>query len=775
MLLEQWLPVASLGAESLRERGASSALPPLYFLHVWWARRPLVLCRAAVLASLLPAHPLGPGGSARPWPQKFLRRWPTFEDYQAWFLQLIGIQGDPAAARKALEQARRGGRRIANPYAGPRAFTVNAPARQLVELHELFRWAWGTQQPTVCDPMAGGGSIPLEALRYGLQVEANELNPVAAVILKATLEYPARFGPSLADEVQRFAADWIRHVQHRLRPFYTPLPEGAVGACYLWARTVPCPHSGKPVPLSPNWWIRKGTDPVAVRLVADPSERWCRFELVFGAAGCRQAQPDRGTVWRGKATSPWTGAVMDGRYIKAQAQAGQMGQQLYAVAVKMPRGFLFRAASSRDLEAYGRAVEEAGRRRAQWEAAGLVPREPYPAPATDMRPLSYGMPTWADFFSPRQLLAQVVMLQELHRVAGHVRRELDGQPAAAVLCLLALALDKCADYNSRMARWHASRGVIAGTFDRHDFSFKWSHAEFDASANLLPWAVNQVLDAYRGLARLVAPVHQRTHARPKPQELPLRCTRGDARTLSHLPDRSVHLVCVDPPYFGNVQYAELSGFFHVWLKRSLGDVLPELLEGVEVVPRDQEAVVNPARFASSGRKHELARQDFQQKMQACFGEMHRVLADRGVLTVMFTHKEVEAWEALGSALMGAGFQIQAAWPVHAESEHSLHQVRKNAATSTILMVCRKRLRSGKPLYWADIKEQVRQFARRQARHFQTAGMRGVDLYTSTYGAVLAFLSARWPVLAGPSGAPATQATPLCLGEALELARQEVAD
>jgi adenine-specific DNA methylase len=773
VLIEQWLPIAEIGAECMRERGASLALPPLNCLHVWWARRPLTVSRAAVLASLLPAYPAD-AEDIRPWPERFRQLFPTFDAYKAWFLKLIGIHGDPVAARKLIEWEKRTGKATpGNKYGYKRAFTYNPSDEQLEQLYELLEWTWGTREITFCDPMAGGGSIPFEALRFGLTVHANELNPVASVILKATLDYPARFGPSLVADLRKYGTLWVQGVQKKLRPFYSDIPGNAIGACYLWARTVPCPVTGKPVPLSPNWWLRKRSDPVAVKLIADPREARCRFEIVRGRAACEQAKPDQGTIRRGTAVSPWTGEAIDGDYIKAEAQAGRMGQQLYAVGIKTPGDSSFRLPTPEDEADYERAVQELEQRRPHWEAAGLVPNEEIPVGSKTSEPRRYGMKSWDQLFSPRQLLANLVILEELQTVAQQVQRELTRERAAAVLTLLGLAVDKCADYNSRLAGWHSTRDKITHTFDYHAFSFKWSHSEFDASRSLLPWALDQVIDAYEGIAKLVYPVQDSLLGQVEPPVNRLRCTRGNAQSLPQLASGSVHLICVDPPYYANVQYAELSDFFYVWMKRSLGQVHPELLGDFEVVPKDEEAVVNPARFAFSKEKEELARQDYENKMMACFREMHRVLADNGVLTVMFTHKQVKAWDTLGTALIQAGFRIDASWPVHTESEHSLHQAKKNAAASTNLLVCRKRTKTSAPAWWDNLKGAVRQRAREKAEEFEKAGIRGVDLYISTFGPVLAIISQNWPVLTSQTDPKTGQPLPLKPGEALDLARQEV--
>jgi adenine-specific DNA methylase len=223
-------------------------------------------------------------------------------------------------------------------------------------------------------------------------------------------------------------------------------------------------------------------------------------------------------------------------------------------------------------------------------------------------------------------------------------------------------------------------------------------------------------------------------------------------------------------------YAELSDFFYVWLKRSVGHLFPEFFSD-ELTNKDDEAVANPARFASTGKKKKaLSEQDYERKMAAAFREMHRVLTSDGSLTVMFTHKKVEAWDTLGSALISAGFVIKASWPVHTESEHSLHQAKKNAAASTILLVCRKRaatLSGSEPVWWEDIKGTVRQVARESAERFNAAGIRGVDLYISTFGPALSVISEHWPVLTAEVDEKTGQPRALRPETALDLAREEV--
>jgi adenine-specific DNA methylase len=767
VLIEDWLPIEAIGAESKRERGASSALPPLYFLHVWWARRPLIASRAAILGSVLPQW-------SPDWPSDLLAKFPTQETYRKWFVHLTGIRGDPVRGRKLIDWAKTKDIQLKeHPYGGaPRAFTVNPAAEDLRTMSDLLEHTWGTRDLTVLDPFAGGGSIPFEALRYGFTTVANDLNPVAAVILKATLDYPARYGPELAVDIRKWGDEWAKRVEKKLEPYFPRQLGGSIFA-YMWARTVACPTTGKPVPLSPNWWLSRGSELVAVKVIAEQEMDAPRFLIVEG----KEAQgidPNEGTISRGVGRSPWTGETIPGDYIKAEAQAGRMGHMLYSVATKSNR-LEFRIPTAEDLKAACYAETELIEKKADWVAQGMMPSEEIGISNYDRGHRLYGIHYWTDFFSARQLVSFGTFLEELHRLRPQIVSELGRDRGDAVVTYLALSIDKSADYNCIQSAWHASRQVIAHAFTKHNFSMTWAYTEFDASRNLLPWALNQVEDAYAGLANLSSPAQQSFIGPSFPdlqKRLSVKC--GASHTLNNLQDGAICNITVDPPYYDNVQYSELSDFFYVWLKRSVGHLFPEFFSD-ELTNKDDEAVANPARFAAMGRKKkQLAERDYERKMAAAFREMFRVLHPDGVLTVMFTHKRVEAWDTLAAALIGAGFAIHASWPIHTESEHSLHQAKKNAAASTILLVCRKREReSDEPVWWDDLQGRVRRVASDKAREYAAQGIGGVDLYISTFGPTLSVISERWPVLTSEIDERTGQPRPLRPDTALDLAREEV--
>ena len=775
-LIERWLPIAEIGVESTRERTPMTPFPAPNRLHVWWARRPLVASRAAILASLLP------------------------EDADRnRFLHVIGIHGDPVKTRRLLDDAKRTGENLGlNPYGYQRAFSyVPDPA----DRRWMAEQCGDLSRLQVVDPTAGGGTIPFEAERLGLAAMANDLNPVAVLILRATIDWPARHGAAVLEAFNALGTEFLRRAEPKYADVFPAEPEGVLVDGYLWARTVACPYCDGLVPLSPNW--RLAPDGTGVRLVpragAGPGAegRVCGFEIVGSA---REQSP--GTVARGDGTCPFPdcGRIIDGGAIKAQAQAGQMGEQLFAVVCKRRetvrtktgrarekwvRGYRAPRPEDDDGAALRAALDE---KLAEWDAFDFVPNERFPEDSNDDRPIQYGMPRWRDLFSPRQLLCHGTGVEVFREMLDADREagKLD-EVRQAAYGYLALSLDKLRDYNSRMTRWHTGREVVAGTFDRHDFSFKWSYAEMAPLVTGLgyDWAIGQTAKCIRELVALVRPeagggrggtadlldqpapgtasvAPNRVAPPAGPPPVTITCKSGDS--LDHLAAGSVDAVVMDPPYYDNVMYAELSDFFYVWLKRTAGRVFPELFRR-RLTDKDAEAVANPARIraaaagdgdgaASPARgagARALAGRDYQERMAAIFAECRRVLKPDGILTLMFTHKATGAWDALTAGLIEAGFAITASWPVHTEAGGSLHIRNKAAANSTVFLACRPRAAAdpdAEPVYWEDVEPRVREAVRRRAPEFQDAGIRGVDLYLAAFGPALEEFSRSWPVRRG---------------------------
>ena len=304
---------------------------------------------------------------------------------------------------------------------------------------------------------------------------------------------------------------------------------------------------------------------------------------------------------------------------------------------------------------------------------------------------------------------------------------------------------------------------MRSTFDRHDFSFKWSFAEMAPLIEGIgyDWAIKQTAKCIEELVQMVRPDAPSKATSKKndqhllitgpaftPPSVTITCKSGD--NLEHITDQSVDLVVMDPPYYDNVMYAELSDFFYVWLKRTAGHVFPELFRR-QLTDKENEAVANPAKFKGQKKPKDLADQDYTERMAAIFAEGRRVLKPDGLMTIMFTHKKTGAWDALTTGLMQAGFIITASWPVHTEAEGSLNIKNKSAAKSTVFLACRprpERKADAETIYWEDLEPKVRAAVRNRIQEFQEAGIRGVDLYLSAFGPALEEFSQHWPVKRG---------------------------
>ena len=778
-LIEEWLPIKEIGIESRRENSTGHHPPPNR-LHVWWARRPLTASRAAILGSLLPAWE----GNEELLGKHFADK----AEYRRWFLRMLGVLGDPVAAQAKMEAIKNGtyrprNKQDAKAFTFGRAFRTRLDDSDFTVLEAVLSEYLGNQKPTVMDPMSGGGSIPFEAIRMGLPTVAGELNPVACFVLDATLRLPLEFGRSLADDISKWGGVWLERAAAKLEPYYSqPFTDG-IAMARIWARTVPCPTTGKPIPLSPNWWLRRQAgDAVAVH-VLPCQEDWdeCRFEIVRGRQADLEKRyaPSQGTIRRGNAVSPWSGDPVPSDYIKQMAQAGEMGEQLFAIEVVRGKSRDFEPPHQDDIAAVRRAEAAIVERWNDWISHDLVPTEQFPKDTADQRPNTYGMNRWHKLFAPRQLLAMLTYLETLRQLIPEMECDLGRDRANAVRIYLAVMLDKVANWNSILASWNAPYQSLRSVFDRHDFAMKWSFAEMNMASRdrgAFPWALAQVVETYKDLCDLIEPtVPLFDHSIQEASVSSVLVTRENAARLPHLQDASIDAVVVDPPYGANVMYAELSDFFYVWLKRTVGDLYPSWFDS-ELVDKDAEAVANSARFegAKAGQAKEMATRDYLLKMRRVFREMRRVVKPTGSMTVMFTHRETEMWNALGLALLETGWEIGSSWPIHTEFEHSLHIARKNAARSTIFLFCRPRDLADDVSFWTrELQDEVRCTAATRAREFQQAGIEGVDLYLSTFGPALGVLSRNWPIVSEEVDRETGEAVRLQPEEALSIARGEV--
>ncbi len=749
--IEGNVPIRAVGIETQRERKNYSDLPPQNYVHVWWARRPTPATRLAVLGSVLPK---------------------SVDDDT--FLRWIGIdpqgklEGGSVAEHVRNKRATkddRGDNFVYEHYGYRKAYKNLPNDEEMEKLHAKVRDTWDGELPKILDATAGGGSIPFESVRYGFPTVANELNPVASVILKAVLEHPRIEGNSLAPEIRKYGEKINQRAREKLKEFFPNQP-GEQTLAYLWAHTITCPDCGLRLPLAPNWWLDKGS--ASKGIAAQPVIRNDRDDVKFNVVRLPEDvakssfDPSEGTQSHGEAEClRCEGGVIGKAEVKSQARGQGMGFQLYAVYTdsgQYPKKF--RAPSEEDQAAAERAEKFVN---ANPEFSRLLQQE-IPLGKETARLPKYGIETWRDLYTPRQLLSHSSYLEAFLEIKREVEANYSSAVSEAILSSLAIAADKAFDYNSRMSFWDSTVPKIAHAFDRHDFAFRWSFAENNLIAPGLgyEWMLDSAVEVYEEFRELSS------HSDADSQVL-----QGDARNLP-IEAGGIDVIVLDPPYYDNVMYAELSDYFYVWLRHYLDEVYPEFFRE-NLANKENEAVANPARFSDvvgeNTSKQDLAERDYESKMTEIFEEMHRVLDDDGIFTMMFTHKKTRAWDVLTKALIGAGFTVKATHPVSTESRTSLHQAGKNSAESTILLVSEKRKRQlDEKTLWDDVKRKTRKAARERTAELDKREVEftKVDMILASFGPTLEVFTDHYPVV-DRTGEPVRPQ------KALDVARDEVAD
>ena len=800
-LIEKWLPINEVSVEAIREGGALAGHPPVNQLHVWWSRKPLISSRATIAAAMMPD-----------------------KADRTRFLANIGTTIEVVTARRKMDAIKAEGIWSDVSFPNKRAFLHNPD----------FLTSNTETAPIVLDVTAGGGSIPFEAARLGFRTIANELNPVACFILRATCQWPQQNGYALLDNFRECAEVFQARVNELLAGVYPddPAPDCAGGNCphpqhqngkfsavraqryaqtYLWARTAACPACRWEIPLNVHWRLdNKGT---GMRL--DPDENQIRMSIVHDQQSCSDCRakeknchlanlyPDQrvsdGTVTRAIATCPACGSTTPKGYLAQEAQAGRMGHRLYCVIYRdswrdrnkdgserkrETTCRVFAEPQERHYASDGHVTAELARLQPQWDAEDVLPTEALPDGNKTKDAIYYGMPEWRDLFSPRQQLAHGYCVQafrecvDADQIAGRLNDR--RKPAWGYV---ATALDKLISTNSLLCRWHPNRQVVAGTFDSHDFGFKWSYSEMAVTCRGLglEWSMNDVAECLSAMLCMTGHTEDDglliTDALTAKTARPTEIFQGDARDL-HLEDGSVDCIVFDPPYEENICYAELSDFFYVWLKRTAGCVFPDDFADY-LTEKDQEAIASPARFKSRSAKGKsaktLALADYQEKMAEIFAECRRVIKDDGITTVMFNHKSTAAWDALTVALINAGFAITRTWPVKTEAESSIHIKGRAAARTTILLVCRPREENPFPKPWHEVEELIAQAVRDDIDdNLSQVDLKPIDLYLSAFGPALRVISEHWGT-ERESANPDRPEAPFAVTptDALQVARREV--
>ncbi len=728
-LAEVDFPIAAVSRHAAREKTfpVPRGLPST--LHLWWARRPLASSRAVLLALLLP-DPCDPAC-----PEAFAARAPEI---------LTAVRqrpNDAAELRKALLW-----------FIGSFAnWNLAADPTYLRVARELVRAAHPGEAPLVVDPFAGGGSIPLEALRVGCETFASDLNPVACLILKVMLEEIPRHGPGLAEELRRVGGEVKAAAEKELADLYPPDPDGATPIAYLWARTVRCeaPACGVEIPLLRSFWLcrkAKRRRALRTRVVRAEGER-PRVEFVLFEPPSDRDVP-AGTVTRAKAACPCCHVVLPPERVRAQLaeqrggadavfdDAGRRvgGACLTAVVTLRPgeAGRHYRLPTGADYAAVRAAQARLAGILGEWERDGKqglcpAPDEPLPPIGTlGFRVQRYGMLRWGDLFTARQKVSFILASRSVGKL---FQSEQPGPPHTAEL--LAFAMNKVTDFNCSLARWRASNEDVGDLFGRQAVPIAWDFTETIVFEK-----------AYVGLHRAVEHVSEVVNKISKS----VSC-RGDAQqtdAADHpLPDQAAGVWFTDPPYYDAIPYSDLSDFFLVWLKRALPGhpLLRDPFDPANPLsPKTREAVQDETKTCDGRVKDRVF---FEDTMGAAFAEGRRVLSADGVGSVVFAHKTTEGWEALLAGMIRGGWTITGSWPIATEMGTRLRARDSAALATSIHLVCRPRPDDAPVGDWGDVLRALPPRVGDWMERLQNERVRGADLVFACIGPALEIFS-RYP-------------------------------
>jgi len=691
--IETTFPVKQVSEQSAREKNIRHG--HISTLHIWWARRPLAASRAIIYAALVPEPEDEVGRIAR-------------ADFIA----------DLAKWENSL-----------NPHYIERA-------------QKEILAANGGRPPRVLDPFAGGGAIPLEALRLGCETYASDLNPVAVLIEKATLEFPQKFGRPekrkvqtpvgeieqkvnpLLEDVRRWGEWVLEEARKEIGHFYPADPDGSIPVGYIWARTVKCqnPACGAEIPLMRQTWLaKKEKKKVALRIVP----RGKNVEFAIALDDEIDFDPEEGTIARAKAVCPCCGSGLTDKEVRKQFQEGVAGQRLVAVVLHHPdrQGKTYRLVTEKDMAVFREAEKYLEQKREElWDKWGFepVPDEPLKRVPVSFGVINvwvYGMNTWGDLFNPRQKLALLTFADKVRQAHALMLAEgYEEEYARVVVTYLAIIFDRLADKNANLVIYNVVGEKIEHVFGRQALPMVWDYVEVNPFTdvgwpNMQEWVVRII-----------------EHCS---QIIPNPATVAQTSTTSlPYPDNYFDAVVTDPPYYDNVPYSYLSDFFYVWLKRTVGDSYPELF-ATPLTPKSEEIVA----YTHEEGGFEGGKRFFEEMIAKAFREIARVLKPEGIAVIVFAHKTTDAWETIINALLHSGLYLTASWPINTEMKARLRAKESAALASSIYMVCRKRAKK-ETAYFNEIKPQVEERIREKLEQFWNDGIGGSDFFISAIGPAL---------------------------------------
>lgn len=696
-LIEETFPVKEVSEKSAHEknirRGHISAL------HIWWARRPLASSRTTAYAALIPAP----------------------EDTDEWSRKRDFIR-DLSQWENSL-----------NPHFIERA------RRDILDANDGV-------PPKVLDPFGGGGAIPLEALRLGCETYSNDLNPVAVLIQKCTLEYPQKYGrPTesaanetlfgtttrnpLLEDVKKWGAWVLAEAKRELKCFYPQEEDGSIPVGYIWARAIPCqnPSCGAEIPLMGQFWLaKKEKKKVALYPFVENGE--VNFKIVGdGYEPMPEGfDPRRGTVSRAVAVCPVCGGTVEAKLTRQLFQEGKARERMVAVVTHTlgTTGKHYHAITNAHLTIFQSAeaylTEKREKLMLEW-GMDPVPDEPLPKErikgSSGFRVLLYGINTWGALFNTRQKLTLITFVEKVR--ASYQKMVAEGESeeyAKAVVSYLALCISRCSDFESTLVTWLNHVENSGHTFTRQAIPMVWDFFELNLFS---PVSQGTFHSMFGQILRTIEILKQTKYS------FAGLTTQGSATSLPY-PSDFFDAIFTDPPYYDNVAYADLSDFFYVWLKRALGFLYPELFS-TPLTPKLNEIIQDPARGKG--------KQFFEKSLKLSFQEIHRVLKPNGIAVIVYAHKSTEGWETLINSLLDSGLIISGAWPLNTEMKGRINAMETAALASSIYIVARKMERESTGFY-NEVKAEMTTHLNAKLHRLWEEGLGGADFFIAAIGSAI---------------------------------------
>ena len=726
-LIEVALPLEAINAESAREKSIRHGHPST--LHLWWARRPLATARAVIWASLVDD------------PSSLPEQFPTEEAQNAERERLFCILSELVKWENSNNEK-----------------ILNAAKAEIMK-------STGNNPPALLDPFAGGGSIPLEAQRLGLEAHASDLNPVAVLINKAMIEIPPKFAGQppvnpearkrtdytgewkgargLAEDV-RYYGEWMKKKAFERIGHLYPKVKDAHGKehtviAWIWTRTVKCPNPacGCEMPLASSFELSKKKGKEAFVQPVIEGKR-IRYEVKYG-----ENAPEPPKTARGKFKCICCNSPVELNYIREESKAKRMGMRLMAIV-----------ADSKNARLYISPNEE------YVQAANVNKPEEYPSGSLNGKAKvnvgGYGFTQWHELFTNRQLTALTTFSNLVLEAQKQVVADGGGiEYSKAIAVYLSFVVSKQADRGSSICSWDISRDGLRNTFGRQAIPMVWDFAEgspFSGSSgsydNMLDWVVKCIN---------FFPATNIGNA-----------IQHDAQTDTG--SRNI-MISTDPPYYDNIGYADLSDFFYIWLRQSLRDIYPELFRTM-LVPKAEELVATPYRFDSSKEKANLF---FESGMLQTFKQIYVYSYENVPVTVYYAYKQSEdegdktsstGWETMLSAVIQAGFAITGTWPMHTEMVNRAVGMNTNALASSIVLVCRKRPENAPNTTRRDFISTLKRELKPALQKLQSSNIAPVDLAQSAIGPGMGVYSRFSKVLEADG-------KPMSVRSALQIINQEL--